>query len=266
MHNIATIARNSAREILKQRSFLVVLALGIVAIFMGRYLTLFGLGMEVEMFKDIGTTTILFFGLLMVVFASSSTIYDEIENKTMLTILSRPVTKGEVLTGKFFGIVVTVTIAFAVLLAAFLLTHWWFLNFEYSHSIKEQPFFHPQIIKGVVLAYMQVLVLGGVSVIMSIFVGLLPNISVCGVVFVIGHLTDYIFSEFRDVVTNEINPVANFFYVLIPNLEHYNVSNALMTGIEIPTSYVLLAGTYTVAYITVLLIIGNILFNRREVL
>ena len=255
MLNLITIARNTSKEIFKQPAFIIVLLLGVSAIVLGRYLTLFGLGQEVEMFKDIGCSTILFIGLILVIFASTSTIHDEIESRTMLTILSRPVRKTEVLLGKFTGILITVSIATLVLLIAFLITHWWFLHFEYSHSVTKQPFFHPQIIKGVMLSLMQVILLAGVSVILSIHLGLLPNISICGIVFVIGHLSDYIFATFRDPETGAMNIFANFFYLLIPNLEHYNVSSALLDGSIIPWSFVGIAGVYTLSYLFLLLFI-----------
>ena len=264
MLNLLTIARNTSREIFKQPAFIIVLLLGITAIVLGRYLTLFGLGQEVEMFKDIGCSTILFVGLILVVFASTSTIHDEIESRTMLTILSRPVRKSEVLVGKFAGILITVSIATLLLLIAFLVTHWWFLHNEYSHSAMNQPFFHPQIIKGVLLSLMQVILLAGVSVILSIYLGLLPNISICGIIFVIGHLSDYLFATFRDPLTGSMNVVAKFFYLLIPNFEHFNVSSALLNGSTIPWSFVGVAAIYTAAYLFLLLFTGILLFWKRE--
>jgi ABC-type transport system involved in multi-copper enzyme maturation permease subunit len=266
MRNILTIAMNTVREVGRQPAFLIVLALGTAALLLGRYLTLFGLGMEVEMYKDIGASTMLFTGFLLVVFAGTSAIFEEIESKTILTVLSRPVTRPQLLVGKFTGIVLTVSIAFVLLTLVFLVTHWWFLKLEYSHSVKDQPFFHPQILKAVALVLMQVTLIAGVSVILSIFVGLLPNISICGLVFILGHLSDYIFSVFRDPVTGEMSVIPAFFYAILPNLGHYNISTALVTGIEIPASYLLRTGAYTLVYLIMLFFIGNFLFHRRELL
>ncbi|RKY16821.1 MAG: ABC transporter permease, partial [Planctomycetota bacterium] len=79
MRNVLVIATNTTREIVRQPAFLLVLVLGAAALLLGRYMTLFALGEEVSMFKDIGTSTILLVGLLIVVFASTTTIHEEIE-------------------------------------------------------------------------------------------------------------------------------------------------------------------------------------------
>ncbi len=218
------------------------------------------------MFKDIGVTTILLIGLLLVVFSATSTIYDEIENKTILNVLSRPVTRSEVLLGKFLGLMFAVLLAFAVMLILFLIALWWLLQYEYNLSDKNQPFLHPEVFKAVYLCYLQVMILGAFSTVLSIRLGLLPNMAVCGLIFMAGHISDYVFSVFRDPITHTMHPIAAVFYVAIPNLEHFNVSSALITGLSIPGGYITLASFYTLVYLTVLFVIGVQVFERRELI
>ncbi len=266
MRNVLVIATNTTREIIRQPAFLLVLVLGAAALLLGRYMTLFALGEEVSMFKDIGTSTILLVGLLIVVFASTTTIHEEIENRTILTLLSRPVSRAQLLLGKYLGLAAAVAAAFVLLLGVFLVAHWWMLHYEYNFSDKTEPFVSPQIVKAVYLAFLQVLLLGGVAMVASIYLALLPNMALCGLVFVAGHLSDYVFAVFRDPETLRMHPVARFFYLLIPNLEHFNVSSALVTGTLIPGGYLTLATLYTLVYLTALLTAGVLLFNRRELL
>ncbi|MFA4986805.1 MAG: ABC transporter permease subunit [Candidatus Brocadiia bacterium] len=266
MSPIFPIASNTFREVFRQPAFLLVLLLGVVGLILGRYLTLFALGDEVRMFKDIGVSTILLVGLVLVVISSTSTIFDEIENKTILTVLSKPVSRQSVLIGKFTGIALTVFVAFVMMTFVFLLALWWLSNFEYSHLPKGQPFFVVEALQGVYLAFLHVLLLAGISTVLSIHLSLLPNMAICCIIFVAGHLSDYAFSVFRDPSTNAMNPVAFVFYILIPNFEHFNVSSALIAGQTIPGTYTMFASFYAGVYLLILLFVGNYLFKRRELL
>ena len=266
MYKVYVIARNTAREIVRRPAFIVVMVLGLVALLFGRYLTLFALGEEVRMFKDIGVTTILFIGLLLVVISTTFTIHEEIESKTILTVLSRPISRTQVLLGKYLGLVIAITVAFVILLAVFLVALWWLLHYEYNFSDKAQPFLNPVVIKGTYLAFLQVLLLSGVSTVLSIFLGLLPNMAIVGILFVAGHLTDFVFSVFRDPVSHVMHPLAKAFYLLIPNLENYNVSSALIAGIPIPSLYLAITTLYTLVYLVLLFLLGSYLLQRRELL
>ena len=67
------------------------------------------------MFKSVALDVILLFVLIATLFATSRSIYDEIEDRTMLTLMSKPVQQWEVLLGKYLGIVLSALLAVAVL-------------------------------------------------------------------------------------------------------------------------------------------------------
>ena len=68
-------------------------------------LPFFTLGEDTVMFKAVGLDVILLLVLIATLFATSKSIYEEIEDRTMLTLMSKPVQKWEVLVGKYLGIV-----------------------------------------------------------------------------------------------------------------------------------------------------------------
>jgi ABC-type transport system involved in multi-copper enzyme maturation permease subunit len=68
-----------------------------------------------KLLKDVGLSTLLVAGLFLAVFAAATVVTEEIENKTILTILTKTVSRSAFVIGKFLGI------AAAVLLAQYLL-------------------------------------------------------------------------------------------------------------------------------------------------
>ncbi|MBI4579973.1 MAG: hypothetical protein HY718_09745 [Planctomycetes bacterium] len=74
------------------------------------------------MLKDIGLSTLLLSGLFLAAFSSAGILSREIENKTVLTVISKPVSRPLFLTAKFTGLVGALAVAFYLLGIVFLLT------------------------------------------------------------------------------------------------------------------------------------------------
>src|SRR5438270_11177737 len=77
------------------------------------------------MYKSVCLDVILLFVLVSTLFATSKSIFDEIEDRTMLTLMSKPVRKWEVLVGKYIGIVLSALMAVAILGALLILCTYW---------------------------------------------------------------------------------------------------------------------------------------------
>ena len=79
----------------------------------------FTFGEDIKMYKDTGLTAITFFALLLALLTSSSAVAEEIEGKTAVTLLSKPVNRRQFIVGKFLGIELGVLALFLILGAVF---------------------------------------------------------------------------------------------------------------------------------------------------
>ena len=113
---VYAIAANTFLEAVRQPAYAVIVASATALIITSPYLTLFTLNQGPDMMTDMGLATILLAGLLMAAFSASSVISEEIENKTVLTVISKPVGRGEFILGKFLGV------AMALVVGCYLLT------------------------------------------------------------------------------------------------------------------------------------------------
>lgn len=84
------------------------------------FFSFFHLGENVKMVIDLGLSTVMTVSTLLALLTASSTVTDEIEGKTALTMLSKPLRRSEFLAGKYFGVAVTAT-ALVLLMAPVLL-------------------------------------------------------------------------------------------------------------------------------------------------
>src|SRR5690348_10407741 len=115
MYRTFVILRHTFLEAVVQPIFTLLLALGAAILVIFGLLPFFTLGEDTNMFKSVGLDVILLFVLLSTLFATSKSIYDEIEDRTMLTLMSKPVRKWEVMLGKYFGIILSAALGVAIL-------------------------------------------------------------------------------------------------------------------------------------------------------
>ena len=99
------IARATKKEAVRQPVFLLMLALSLVLILVFTFLPFFTLGEDVKMMKECGLATILFSGVMLAVWTASTSIAAEIEGKTAMTLLSKPINRRQFIVGKYVGIV-----------------------------------------------------------------------------------------------------------------------------------------------------------------
>src|SRR6476620_1309642 len=115
MYRTLVILRHTFREAVSQPIYSLLVAFAAATLIIFTLLPFFTLGEDTVMYKSVGLDVILLFVLLSTLFATSKSVYEEIEDRTMLTLMSKPVRKWEVLLGKYLGIVTAAAVAVAAL-------------------------------------------------------------------------------------------------------------------------------------------------------
>src|SRR5215204_3530196 len=115
MYRTFVILRHTFLEAVVQPIYSLLIALGAAILMIFAWLPFFTLGEDTVMFKAVGLDIILLLVLIATLFATSKSIYEEIEDRTMLTLMSKPVAKWEVLVGKYLGIILAALMAVIIL-------------------------------------------------------------------------------------------------------------------------------------------------------
>jgi hypothetical protein len=119
---IAAIALNTYREAVRARVLLGVFALGLATSAYSLVVAALSLHNEARVVADLGSAGLSLFGVVIAVILGSTSLYREVEHKTVFPILSRPIRRWEYLVGKYAGAVLTVVVFVAVDSAVVLLT------------------------------------------------------------------------------------------------------------------------------------------------
>lgn len=252
-----------------QPVFLILSLLGVVALIALLIWPFSTLGEDIKAMKKSGILVILTAAMFQAIWAASTEIADEIEGRTALTVLSKPVGRISFITGKFFGIFWTVGLLF-VLQGALLMV---LLAYKPIYEQKEGAadatwqLCHMEMLSVVpplLLAFMQTIVLTSISVAISTRLPMLANLILCFSIYVLGNLTPLI-------VQSGIGrfEIVQFFGKLIatvfPNLENFGVEAAVSGGYSVPLAYLATSAIYGGIYTLIALLLALILFEDRDV-
>src|SRR3982751_1214805 len=112
---ILAIAKNAFREAVRDRILynliIFVLLITASAIFLGELTA----GQEARVIVDLGLSSILLFGVFIAIFVGVSLVWKEIEKKTVYSIFSKPIGRGEFIVGKYLGLCGTLLVNVAVM-------------------------------------------------------------------------------------------------------------------------------------------------------
>ncbi len=117
-----TIAWNACLESIRRPVFGVLLLAGMLALVLNVGLAAFTLDDDNKILVDLGLSTLFLCGLLLAACTATTVLTREIENRTVLTVVSKPVPRPAVVVGKYLGVAAALTAGFWTLTVAFLLT------------------------------------------------------------------------------------------------------------------------------------------------
>lgn len=126
---LLTIARNTFVESIRQPIFFVIILLSALLQILNAWGTNFsmeytdsaGMTGDDKLLLDVGLATVFVCGMLLAAFVATAVLSREIENKTVLTVVSKPISRAAVVLGKFVGVALAITVAVVIMLAVLLM-------------------------------------------------------------------------------------------------------------------------------------------------
>lgn len=121
MKKLWIIAANTFTETLRQPIYAVIIISGLILLIISPSLTMYTLDEDIKLLRELGLSTLFLSGLFIAIFSAAGAITEEIETKTITTVLSKPVSRTVFVVGKFLGVVTAVGLAHYILTLAMLM-------------------------------------------------------------------------------------------------------------------------------------------------
>lgn len=288
MRNIRTLAAATYGDITRRPLYYILLFSFAFAIFGSKFLTLFSFYQEINMVREMGMATITFWGFIIIVVTSGLVVTQELEDRTAVTLLSKPIQRTDFLLGKFFGLVLSLIPGMIVLSGVLFLTLWMMAAprlplldrdlslayqqgssaFSTSMSVTWEYFVVRQsgvVLEGTLLSFFQTSILAAAAVSFAAFFPNVVSVAATTLVFIIGNVSSYMLSSVENLQVGLLTGLARLGSYLIPNLGYFNLQMYFSEGKIISVRYLGLSFAYTALYVVAVFLISCSLFRKREV-
>jgi hypothetical protein len=267
---VAAIASTSVKEATHQPLFYLLLAIGVVALGLLVFFAYNTFGEDLKMFKANGLELIKLLALVLALWVSSVSVSEELEGRTALTLLCKPVSRRQLILGKFLGIMFSVAILFVILGVVFLAAVSYKVPFEAKENastdvtsadcMREIALVAP----GLALSFMEAVVLASIGVAVSTRLSIVPNLLICFSIYLLGHVVPEIVGHTADRFPI-VSFVGQLFAAIFPMLDNYNMELAISNDRALPLGYLGAMLLYTVLYSTMAMLLALLLFEDRDV-
>ena len=266
---VAAIAAATTKEAIGQPLFAVVIVAGIVMVISFLVIPYNTFGEDVKMYKDSGLTLIKVLALLTVVWTAGVAVSEEIEGRTALTVLSKPLTRWQFVLGKFAGLVLVALLVFLILGSVLLAATNLKVVYDARESAKVPPVWWEcademiTVVPGLALAFLETVVMAAIALAASTRLGTVANLILCFAVYALGHLVPLI-------VQSSVGKFAivrftgRLFATILPVLDHFTVEAAVVGGVPVPWDYLGWAALYAALYSAVAILVALVLFQHRD--
>ncbi|WP_407652626.1 ABC transporter permease [Aporhodopirellula aestuarii] len=263
------LALSTAKNEMAQPLYLLLLAMGIFGVLLFGIFPFNTLGDDIRLLKDSGVTLIMIMGMLLAVWSAGTSVSEEIEGRTALTVLSKPVSRRSFILGKYAGIMLSVLVLFVILSAVLLVVLSYKPIYDARETSEKLPVWqvgHEEIMTTLPvlgLYFMETMAIGGVAVALATRLPLLANFITCFSIYVIGNLTSPLVASAKEN-TELVGFVGKLIAVVVPNLNSFNVQAAMDSGSAVPLIYLAGVFNYLVVFVIAVWMLAMLLFEDRD--
>ncbi len=122
MGKLFTIAKNTFTETLRQPVYAIIIVSALLLFFISPSISLYTMSDDNKLLREIGLSTLFLTSLFIAIFSASGAVGEEIESKTILTVLSKPVQRPIFIFAKFLGVSAAVLLAHYICTIALLMS------------------------------------------------------------------------------------------------------------------------------------------------
>jgi ABC-type transport system involved in multi-copper enzyme maturation permease subunit len=121
MNKLLTIAKNTFVETLRQPVYAIIIIAALLLFFLSPALAMYTMSDDNKLLREIGLSTLFLASLFVAVFSAAGAVAEELESKTIMTVLSKPVPRPIFILAKFVGVTAAVILAHYICTIALLM-------------------------------------------------------------------------------------------------------------------------------------------------
>lgn len=281
---VFAITGNTLTELTRLRVFYVLLIFALILIGSSVFMARLSFQQEFQILKDVALGAMSIFTSLLAIVATARLIPQDIEDRTIYTILAKPVPRFEYLIGKLAGVLLLLAISMLIMSAMFLAVLYareQTVLHETARQMSSAPreqldaaleairssALNTNIFPGIGLIYVKVCLLAALTLFVSTFATTnIFTIVVMVFIYFIGHLQ----ATAREywLQQNSATWVTRTFLALValifPDLQAFNLVDDIVAGAAIPFALFIKTAALGVFYVAIYTLLAGVVFYGKE--
>ena len=251
---IWAIASNGFREVIRDRVLYLIGFFALLLVLALQLLPEVAATTEDKIFLDFGLAAISILGVVVAIFVGTNLINKEIDKRTLLVLIPKPLNRAEFIIGKHLGLV-GVLASLIVAMTGIYLALLSFSRVEYPLGT---------ILVSTLYQFLELSLITAVALLFSVFTSSILAALLTFGVYLMGNLSRDLLELGNISRNSNVQTLTQSLYLVLPDLSRLNLKNEAVYGI-LPSPVTLLGhGLYGLLYTVLLLAIAILIFSRRE--
>ena len=245
------------RSTTRSRLSVMVLVFGVALLMVTSLMTAGSLHEEARLMRNLGLFLGSLLACLSTLIISAQSLYRDLERKSLFTIATKPISRGVIIWGKYLGVALT-----SAALVTLMTLAWFTLAWRLGVTVDLM------MLKAWWLVWVESIVIGAVAMLFGSFsTPLIASLLALGVMVIGRFSAEIIQLQERAVKLDESSfplELARGLLEILPPLHLYNVTEEVVYGVNLPSSYWVNATLTGLTYSAICLALAQVIFQRRD--
>ena len=282
---IAAIASNTLLELVRLKVFYFMLLFALLLIGSSAFMVKFSFQQQFQVLKDVSLGAMSVFTWLLATLATAMLLPKDIEDRTLYTILAKPVPRLEYLLGKLLGVLAMLAIALVCMSALFFIVLYAREQIVLAETARETPpaeleaalnevralTFNLNLLPGILVIYVKAAVVAALTLLLSTFASSsIFTIIVSVMMYIIGHVQPIAREYWLEAVPGGAvaSPVLKIFLGLVavafPDFQLFNLVDDIVVGNAVSLAMFLKTAGLGCGYVFIYTLVGYLMFANKE--
>ncbi len=223
-------------------------------------------GQDIKIIKDLGLSAMAVFGLFIAVFIGIGLVSKEVERRSIYSLLAKPVSRVQVVTGKYAGLVLTLAVNLAIMTVAFYAVLAWvgWMIGPPGRLAADAPTLDPALLKAIALIFVELMIVTAIALFFSTFSTPILSAGFTFGLFVAGYFSADLRNLNQVVDSPATQWLARGLYHVLPDFGAFDITAQVVHGLPVGVGYLAATAGYGLAYVAMLLILACAIFARRD--
>ncbi|MDZ4875430.1 MAG: hypothetical protein CLLPBCKN_004826 [Chroococcidiopsis cubana SAG 39.79] len=253
---VFTIGSNVFREVVRDRILYIIALYALLLSGAVMLIPQIAGGAEDKIILDFGLAAMNVLGLIVAVFVGTGLVNKEIEKRTVLVLIAKPISHSEFITGKHLGLAAVLGALLIAMTAIFLALL----------QLNQLAYPLDSVLLAVVYLFLQLSLITAIALVLGVFTSTVLATLLCFGIYLMGNLSQDLLEFGRLSKNPAIEQLVRNLYLVLPDLSRLDLKNQAVYGFSaLPDAMTLITNAiYGVVYTVLMLAIAIIVFSRRE--